>query len=254
MISRDINNLLIHTPEGVSFSLLIAGPVTRAMAWIVDSVIILFLANIASILIYIFSIISLDLAGALSMLAYFVISMGYGIVMEWHWRGQTVGKRLLRLRVMDAQGLHLQFNQVVVRNLLRFIDVLPIYYLVGGIACLINRKGQRLGDLASNTVVVWSPVIEEPDLDSLLSDKFNSLGNYPHLVARLRQKISPKEAALALQAIMRRDELSPDARIELFRELSGYFKGIVAFPQEATEGISDEQYVKNVVDVLYRTG
>ena len=132
-------------------------------------------------------------------------------------------------------------------------EIPQFYNLVGGIACLLNRKGQRLGDLAANTVVVWSPEIKEPDLDKLLADKFNSLSNHPQLEARLRQKVSPKEAGVALQALMRRDELNPDARIELFQEVADYCKGVVEFPQEATDGISDEQYVRNVVDVLYRT-
>jgi hypothetical protein len=55
-----------------------------------------------------------------------------------------------------------------------------------------------------------------------------------------------------VQSIVRRDDLEPQARIELFRELSNHFKAIVSFPQEATDGISDEQYVRNVVEALFR--
>ena len=55
----------------------------------------------------------------------FAISVGYAIFTEWFWRGQTVGKRLLRLRVIEEQGLRLQFSQIVTRNLLRFVDMLP---------------------------------------------------------------------------------------------------------------------------------
>ena len=51
---------------------------------------------------------------------------------------------------------------------------------------------------------------------------------------------------------MRRSDLEPGARVELFRDLSDYFKRIVSFPQEATDGISDEQYVRNVVEALLR--
>jgi hypothetical protein len=101
-------------------------------------------------------------------------------------------------------------------------------------------------------VVVWNPDVKEPDLDQLFRDKYNSFRRYPHLEARLRQKTSPREAGVALQALMRRDDLDPGARIDLFREIADYFKGIVAFPQEAVEGISDEQVVRNVVEALYR--
>jgi hypothetical protein len=152
---------------------------------------------------------------------------------------------------MDVQGLRLRFSQVVIRNLLRFVDSLPAFYMVGGIACLISQRAQRLGDFAANTIVVWNPRISEPDLDQLLEGKYNSFHDYPHLEARLRQHVTPQQAGIALQAVLRRDELTPQARIELFRDLASHFKRIVAFPEEATEGISDEQYLRNVVDVLF---
>src|SRR5205807_103963 len=90
-------------------------------------------------------VLSRDWANSAAVVMYFVISVGYGIVLEWRWRGQTVGKRLFGLRVIDGQGLRLQFPQIALRNLLRLIDSLPIFYLVGGIAALVSRNGQRLG-------------------------------------------------------------------------------------------------------------
>jgi hypothetical protein len=47
--------------------------------------------------------------------------------------------------------------------------------------------------------------------------------------------------------------LDPVARVELFGEIATHFRGKAQFPAEATDGITDEQYVRNVVDVLYRT-
>src|SRR6266704_6233744 len=168
-------------------------------------------------------LLSPNLAGAATALAYFVLSIGYAITCEWSWRGQTVGKKLLRLRVVDAQGLRLQFNQIVTRNLLRFVDSLPAFYLVGGIVSLLNPACQRLGDIAANTIVIRNPRLVEPDLDQLLAGKYNSLRQYPHLAARLRQLVLPTEAALAVQALLRRDEFEPVARIELFAELAADF-------------------------------
>jgi len=188
----------------------------------------------------------------LMVLSYFVISIGYGILLEWIWRGQTMGKRVLRLRVVDAEGLRLQINQVVIRNLLRFVDMLPAFYLVGGVVSLLNRRYQRLGDIAANTVVVRAPKLSEPDLDQLLAGKYNSLREHPHLEARLRQRVSPAEAAVAMRALLRREGLDPRARVELFGELAEHFRAVVTFPPEAVEGMPDEQYVRNVVDVLYR--
>jgi len=251
-LKHKTNTLTIRTPEGIEFSLLLAGPITRFLAWSVDLLMILALNKLLNVVLSLVGILSQDLATAGNILGYFVISIGYGICLEWFWHGQTLGKRLLRLRVSDVHGLQLQFSQVVIRNLLRFVDSLPALYLVGGVACLINRYSQRLGDFAANTIVVWNPRIDEPDLDQLLEGKFNSFCRYPHLEARLRQQVTPAEAQVALQALLRRDEFDPQARVDLFERIVSYYKNIVAFPPEATDGISDEQYVRNIVDALFR--
>jgi uncharacterized RDD family membrane protein YckC len=252
MPNTKTNTLQITTPEGITFSLNLAGPITRFLAYAIDLLCIQVTLMIVGTVIGMLRIISFDLAYAVIILAYFVVQIGYGIALEWLWRGQTIGKRLLRLRVMDEQGLYLQFSQVVIRNLLRFVDSLPAFYLVGGIACLVSRRAQRLGDFAARTVVVRTTTVAEPDLKQLLSDKFNSFREYPHLAARLRQRVGPQEASIALQALLRRNEFEPVERVELFDQIAEYFKTIVEFPQEATDGISDEQYIRNVVDVLFR--
>lgn len=243
----------IRTPEGVSFAFALASPVARALAYFVDLACILTLAQIVSALAALFAFISLDLYMGLQTALYFVISIGYGIATEWFWSGQTLGKRLLRLRVMDAQGLRLVFSQIVVRNLLRAIDSLPVFYLVGGAACLLSPRAQRLGDLAAGTLVVRVPRLAEPDLTQLTGSRFNSLETYPHLAARLRQSVSPAEAALILRALMGRAGLEDAARLELYGELAAHFRAKVAFPQEATDGLSDEQYLRNVAAIVFRT-
>jgi uncharacterized RDD family membrane protein YckC len=248
------NIYIIKTPEGIVFSQLLAGPVSRFGSWLVDAAVISASLSILSLVLVLFQLISPDVARAALALAYFVVSIGYGAFFEWYWRGQTVGKRLFRLRVVDAQGLRLQFNQVVIRNLLRFVDSLPVLYFLGGATCLLNQKCQRLGDIAANTIVIHFPRITEPDLDQLLAGKFNSLRQYPHLEARFRQRVSPTEAALALQALLRRDEFEPEARIELFGAMAAHFRAKAEFPPEATEGITDEQYVRNIADIVYRFG
>jgi len=246
------NTLQIRTPEGVVFSQLLAGPMSRFLAWLIDLFVILTLASLLSFALALLHLISFGLAQAAGLLIQFVLMIGYGIYCEWFWRGQTMGKRMMRLRVVDAQGLRLKFSQVVIRNLLRFVDMLPLFYLVGGIACAVSRRAQRLGDLAANTIVVRIPKVTEPNLDQLTAGRFNSLRSYPHLEARLRQRVSAQEAALALQSLVRRDMLDPTARVELFSQVAEHFRAKVEFPAEATEGITDEQYVRNIVDSLYR--
>lgn len=252
MSYEQTNVLRIQTPEGIEFPLILAGPFARFLAWLLDCFCVFTLTLITGTLLNLIGFFDLDFSRALTLIMYFLISTGYAVITEWYLRGQTVGKRLLGLRVMDAQGLKLQFSQIAIRNLLRFVDSLPLFYGVGGITMLINRHAQRLGDIAANTIVVRVPRVFEPDLGQVLAGKYNSFREYPHLAARLRQRVSPQEAGIALQALLRRDQLDSVARVELFEEIATHLRGIVEFPPEVLEGITDEQYVRNVVDILFQ--
>lgn len=248
--------LVIRTPEGFKFSMLLAGPIIRFLAWLIDTAIVfgiifavligvsMFLAPFAE-----------DFGGAIIFLAFLVIWFGYGIVLEWYCHGKTVGKRVFNLRVVDEHGLQLTFAQIAVRNLLRMVDFLPLLYLLGGTVSVLSKRSQRLGDIAAGTVVIRTVETALPDLAeaSAGGDKFNSFTKYPHIEARVRQRVSPAAASIALQSLLRRNSLDPDRRIELFAELAEYFQSMLDFPAEATDGLSDEQYIRNIVDTLFRS-
>ena len=251
MSSPRVNVLRVRTPEGVSFSFRLASPVLRLAALIIDLAVVAATWSVLAAVLAIVQLLSRDLVGLVTAVGYFVLSEGYCIFTEWRWRGQTLGKRLLRLRVVDERGLRLTFAQVVLRNLLRFVDVLPLAYLVGGMTAVFSRRGQRLGDLAAGTLVIWEPPEGLPDFSSWQGEKYNSLRAHGAVIARLRQAVSPAEARAAWQALSRREELEPDARVRLFAELSDHFRALTPMPPEAVEGISDEQFMRNVVDVLY---
>ncbi len=91
----------------------------------------------------------------------------------------------------------------------------------------------------------------EPDFTQLPSENFNSLRQYPHLVARLPQRVSPQETGIALRALLRRDSIDPGARVELFERLAAHFHAVVEFPGKATEGIAAEEYLRNMGGVLF---
>ena len=251
-MSASRHTLDIRLPEGVVFSLTLAGPATRFLAWLIDLVFTVVAMLVVSRVLAFFVVVSADAASGVSVLLMYVVPIFYGVIFEGFWRGQTPGKRALRLRVMDAGGLRLDLRQVVIRNLLRAIDILPWLYVVGGIACLSNRRSQRLGDLAAGTVVVRAERPAAPDLTPLASGKYNTLRDHPVLAARLRQRIPPAEAGLALQAILRREALDPRPRGELFARLAERFRAAVPLPEELAEGVTDEQHVRNVVDVLFQ--
>ncbi|MDR3553584.1 MAG: RDD family protein [Syntrophobacteraceae bacterium] len=252
MRSHRTKSIAIRTPEGVVFSLHAAGPISRFLACLIDLSCVFAAISLVSRIVQIVAALNYQVGLTLYVLAAFIISIGYTIGFEWFWRGQTVGKRLLGLRVVDEGGLRLKLDQIVIRNLLRFVDSFPLFYLLGGIICVISPKGQRMGDLAANTIVVRNPEIIAPNLQELIPDKYNSLREYPVLAARLRRSISAEEAFLALRALLRRDELEPPARISVFNELAAHFKALVKFPPEALESIADERYVRNVMDIVFR--
>jgi uncharacterized RDD family membrane protein YckC len=252
MKSYRLRHQLIQTPEGIVFSFPLASVMSRFLAWLIDFGCISAIASGLGLLTAVLRIISVDVAQAVMVLGYFMISIGYGIILEWFWRGQTVGKRLLGLRVVDEQGLKLQFSQVLIRNLLRFVDMLPLFYVVGGLTSLLSTRAQRLGDWAATTIVVRARPLGAPDLDQILGDKYNSLRSQALLAARLRQQVSAPEAALAVRAMLRRNSLEAQARVELFAAYAEHFRALVKFPEEVTDGMTDEQFVRNVVDLVFR--
>lgn len=247
------NSLVIRLPEGVDFALPLAGPLSRFYALAIDVAVYYAICSLLGNILVVVGLVSPDLARASLLIAYFVVPIAYGVGCEWLWRGQTVGKRLLRLRVMDATGLRLRFSQVLMRNLLRAVDLLPGFYLVGGTVCLLSRRGQRLGDLAAGTIVVRLPDERLPDFAALgLQFKFNSLRENHVLAARLRQRVPPALAAVALRALLRREQLDPAPRVEIFRELAGQLKPIVPYPEAVSADLSDEAYVRNVVEIVFQ--
>jgi hypothetical protein len=105
--------------------------------------------------------------------------------------------------------------------------------------------------MAANTVVAQEQKREIPDLEQIAPAKYNSLAAWPHLSARLRSVVSPPAVAIALRAVVNRDGYDPTARIELFRDLAQYFRSLVDFPDPALAGLTDEQFVRSALRVIY---
>jgi len=243
--------LKVRLPQGITFSLPLAGPVTRCFAFLVDMFIVVAMLSALDRILAIIVKVSRDFGSALVILAYFSTWTLYGMLCEYFWQGQTLGKWLVGLRVIDAGGLQLQFHQVAIRNLVRSIDLLPILGLLGGITMLSNRRMQRLGDLAGGTVVVRTRRAAKPNVEGLARGRYNSFLTHQVLCARLRQRVPALIGALAVDALLRRDSLDDLPRLALFDDLADYFRSLVEFPAEDTEQLTSEQYVRNVVEVLH---
>jgi len=242
----------IRTPEGVVFRLYPAGLPRRMSALIIDSLMLAAIISVINMILPSFSLFHYKLSYAIIIIVDFSLGLLYWLVSEWLWNGRTVGKKLMKIRVVDSSGLKLLLPQVIIRNLLRSIDFLPILYITASISCFFDRRTRRLGDIAAGTIVVRDINLSSPDLNSILPDKYNSLRDYHIEAARMRDKISPEESNLLLEALGRRNQLNPGDRYHVYAELAGYFKQKVKFPETALDGMSDEKFLKNITDILYR--
>lgn len=91
---------------------------------------------------------------ALSALAF--LAFIYYFVQEWLFSA-TVGKSIVKLRIVDGNGDDCSFGASFKRNALRFVDWLPILYLVGAIAIMASVERQRVGDRLAGTFVTSRP-------------------------------------------------------------------------------------------------
>lgn len=168
------DQLTIDTPEQVSIRFPVAGLGSRFLAILADTV-VQGLGYAALILVFVLLMSSAPRAagGGLThsgekwliaglVLFHFLLYWGYFALYETFWNGQTPGKRFCKIRVIQQSGRQISFFEAMTRNLIRVIDMLPGFYLIGVIAMLCNRQHQRLGDLAAATLVVHERAANEP--------------------------------------------------------------------------------------------
>src|SRR5207245_7634027 len=129
------------------------------LAWLIDALLMSLLVFGGSLAGSVLDALRPGLGGAVFLIGMFVVTWGYFLFFEWLWHGQTPGKRLLGIRVIQLRGTGIAFYQAAVRNLLRVADSMPWLLIFGGYgfgfavaAC--NRRHRRLGDFAANTLVV----------------------------------------------------------------------------------------------------
>jgi uncharacterized RDD family membrane protein YckC len=148
-------DLVVATPERVSFEYRVAGLGTRAIAQLIDLLIVGAVLVVVSIVAATIGFVGSATAEILVLvIGSFLVIFGYFWVSEVLWSGQTVGKKVFRLRAVGDRGEPLTFMQAGIRNIVRIADFLPYGYGVGMVVLFANGKGKRLGDLAAGTLVV----------------------------------------------------------------------------------------------------
>jgi len=181
----------IETPEGVSLHLRAAGALPRAQAWMVDLLLRAAMFFVAMIPLSVFGV----AGNGLAMLLLFGLMWAYSVVCEVWLGGQTLGKRTLGLRVVNADGTPVTWLPSVVRNLLRAVDILPGVYGVGLASTLIDPHTRRLGDIVAGTMVIHArdlpagqqvPVLAAVPLPQVLStDEQAALVDYAERAGQL---------------------------------------------------------------------
>jgi uncharacterized RDD family membrane protein YckC len=147
----------IDSPEQVRFEYRLAGPARRGLAYAVDMLLKIAVVLVVAILLMIGGVSSDDFSGwtfGVVALVAFAMEWGYGVLFESITSGRTPGKKALRLRVIKEGGYPIDFNDALLRNLLRAADFLPSGYALGAVVMGLDPRFRRLGDLVAGTMVV----------------------------------------------------------------------------------------------------
>ena len=242
----------VVTPENVRFHYTLAGPGSRLLALLIDTGLLL-AASLALSAVLSLGVTYLgDYAVAVYGLANGALFLGGFIAAELLGNGQTPGKRLLRLRVVADQGLRLEPPQVVLRNVLRLVDLLPGFFGLGGLVALLHPEHKRLGDLAAGTLVIRERRVPPPErlhdaLDRALSKRASPPTSLA--AARLRARALPaEEQGLLQELVLLRDGLEPAVRLRLFRAVAARYRAL--FELEPEPGQSDERFVLDLADLV----
>lgn len=220
---------------------MLAGPGARMLALAVDvcllGLALLTLTLVLSLGLPFFG----DYASAVYGLASFVLGLGYWIGLELLWNGQTPGKRLFGLRVVAEDGLRLEPGQVVLRNVLRLVDLLPGFFGVGGVVALLHPEHRRLGDLVAGTIVIRERSVPPPErLLDAVDEAARRMG--PPRLTTVRLEAAERD--LLQELVLRRDTLTPAVRLRLFQAVSARYRQLLGV--EPAAGQSDERFVLEV--------
>lgn len=143
--------LAVETPESIDLQATPAGVGPRAMAYAIDFAI----RTIAQLIL----LIVLGLAGlggiGLFLVCMFLLEWFYPVFFEVLKNGQTPGKKQMQIAVVNDDLTPISWGTSIVRNLLRFADLLPAFFFFGTLSMILTKHYQRLGDMVAGTMVVY---------------------------------------------------------------------------------------------------
>ena len=127
-------NHTVEIPEGIALCLPVAGPIERMLAFLLDLIIrgaILYVINLILSFMGVFG-------HGLLLIIYFIVDWLYAILFEVLNQGATPGKKALNISVINDDGTPVNWASSIVRNLLRVVDALPLFY-----TCVSDSQATR---------------------------------------------------------------------------------------------------------------
>lgn len=220
---------LISTPENVDLHLELAGLGNRIEACLIDSLltwaIVLLLAIFCALVSGAVAMSALPekikvavsySIVAVALLCLLGILFGYYIFFEGLWHGQTPGKKIARIRVIEQAGQPVRWPGVIIRNLIRPVDMGLM--LIGLISMMIDSRERRLGDLAAGTLV-----IRERRPSELNGDPKISVAPPEREMVDIG-RITPQQYDILVSFLSRREMLSSRERPRLAVKLAQHFR------------------------------
>jgi uncharacterized RDD family membrane protein YckC len=236
---------VILTPEHVEIRLEPAGLGSRFIALIVDLILVTALSGMVS------QVARGVLPGAVGIvvqaLALLVITWGYHVYFEVRHQGQSPGKRIVGIRVVDGRGLPLSLEQSFVRNVVRVLDALPVGYALGAIVCQLDPHRRRLGDIAADTLVVRERHGQVYERRSTGARAFNSLRT-PRVLRLVRHRVGLEEREFLATLCLRADGMEDKARFDLMEEVGRHYKERLGIEDPHMSG---ENLVRGLTGVLF---
>ncbi len=236
------DQIQFETPENVQLSYQPGGLGSRFVAWVTDQLLLTISMFVLFLLLAICGVLSssaaLDVeryinqqagdksAGpdnammvvvGICMLIWGLGSFFYFTLSELCLRGQTLGKRSAKLRVVKQDGFALDAVSVLVRNIFRVVDNLPPLWLVP----LISKRGQRFGDMVAGTLVISDEVAELIGMREVLSER-KAVDAVFRFDAGMLKKLRPDDLHAVEQMLERGHAVEPIKRQKIaLRLVSG---------------------------------
>jgi uncharacterized RDD family membrane protein YckC len=154
-----MSELSINTTQNVTINFTAASIGHRILAFGVDLLIMIaYLITIFSVMAYSgLSDVMSKMDGWSQMAVQSVLFlpvMFYSLIFETFFEGQSLGKKLVRIKVVKIEGYQASFGDYLIRWLFRMIDIVISSGVIGFISIVMNKKAQRLGDMAAGTSVI----------------------------------------------------------------------------------------------------